>query len=288
MAGVLALLVLSGCVNLGSVREFAGESKKLGASFQVMPLLVMDTCRTDQRLAQQVLHADTPFRLTEVNARADVACAGLSNDEANFLPFARLLEQYGDALAALADEKLPNYTVQLDALQASVATVKDDAGQPLLSAERAQAVVSLGKFLGRIVTERVASNEIRNLLDQRQGVQAATGALSWYANRTYRQQLSTYAVHLDATAAGKLPQFEKTEPLAARAMMIGLDKERTRTAELVKAADTFVSAAAKLDGGRADVLAHLDRPSDRARLEQLAALASEVQALRKQLRAFDD
>lgn len=283
------LLALGGCTtNLGPVRDFAAESKKLGTTFRAMPEIVVESCRSDQVLGQQMLNAAIPFRLTEVSARADQVCGPLVTSQADILPVAQLLEQYGDALAALADEKLPDYTVQTAALQSSIATLKDESGQPVLSASRTEAVLALARFLGRLTTERAARREIRALLDQQEGVRAATTALSWYATRIYRHQLSTYATNIDATTGGKLVMFEKTEPLAARATMMSLAKERQRVDELVKAADTFVAAATKLDASRAEVRARLDRPGDKEALKQLLALAQEVRLLRKQLRDADD
>lgn len=275
---------LSACTNFGPVRTFGGESKKLGAAFAVMPDAAVDICRADAMLMEQTLPAGDRFDLSKARGKTEQVCAPLASRSDAILPLARLLEQYGDTLAALADEKLPDYSVDLKTLEKSLNGLKD-GDKPVLEAHQTGAIMSLGRLLGRLVTERAARNEIRALLEQQEGVQATTAALRWYVNRAYKSQLNKYDQVLDGTLRGMLPQFERNEPLAARAMMVSLQQERDRLVVLSKSADSFIAAADKLEQSRAEVLAKLDRPDDKEMLRQLRELAEEVRTLRKQLRA---
>jgi len=275
---------MSGCTNFGPVRTFGDESKKLGAAFAVFPDATVDICRADVMLREQAVAPGSTFNLGDVRAKTDQICGPLVASKDAILPLARLLEQYGDTLAALADKELPDYSVNLDALEKSVNGLKL-GDRPALAPEQTGAIMSLGRFLSRLATERVARNEIRKLLEQQEGVQATTAALRWYVERAHKTQLNSYDKVLDGSLRGMLPQFERNEPLAARSMMVSLQQERERLAVLSTAADSFIGAAGKLDQGRAQVLAKLDQPDDKELLRQLRELAEEVRTLRKQLRA---
>lgn len=280
---LLAAAMLSGCASLEPVKQFADETRQVGAAFAVMPAATTQSCHARELLRDYTMPASTRFKLAELSQRYKQTCGPDADASRLLLPFAVLLEQYADTLAALASDELPDYKEELDGLGTAVAGLKDRNGEAVIPANKAGAVIDLGKLLGDLATRHAARGEIRKLLAQQEGLEAAAGALRWYTNRIYRPMLNSQVQVIDITIDTALPNFEAREPLAARSMMVSLAQEKERVIQLEQAATNYIASIDKVVATRATLLAKLDQPKDEQLREELRKLATEVRALRKKL-----
>lgn len=244
-AGVTIALQIAGCADFSAVRTYADDTKKLGASFAAIADTPVEICRSQFLLQEQTRDPNVAFRIADVQARAAADCAPLAQDNTHIHSLVALLDGYSETLAALADEKLPSYSAELKGLGAAVTDLKNRAGDPVVAPDKAKAVISLGKLVSRYATERVARGEIQQLLDQSEAVNAATGALEWYASTITRPQLETYQQRTRIAMDAALPRFEKTEPLAVRMYAVSLVNEQERAKKLAAQNEAVIASLAR-------------------------------------------
>jgi hypothetical protein len=280
----IALAAATGCANLAPVSKFADQTKQVTAAFATMPTTAVSACRANQEMRQQFAPPTTAFDPDEARKVARELCRHTDAANADILLVGKLVEQYADTLAALANDKLPDYKAELAGLQGAVGGLKNDSGA-LIPSDKAAAIVSLGEFLARVATERAARSEIRTLLDQSEGFDAAADAMGWYAKRIYKDQVAAQRQVVDTVRTTHLVQAEKTQHLAARTMMLDAATERDRLVQLEEAQPRFAAAIETMKRTRAEVRAKFDHLDDAALLRQLGDYAKQVGALRKELRA---
>ena len=276
----LALLLATGCANLAPVKTYADETKKLAAAFDPMLAGAVSTCR--QKLERKTFIAGTePFNVVAVREQAKRICKPLEDANPGVAALNDLLLHYADTLAALANEQLPSYKIELDGLKASINGLKDGT-EPILPPAKVGAVIALAEFLARLATQRAATSEIKNLLDQQEGHDAAVDALSKYATLVYLAYLKDSRTELKVLVAA-LDIQERTQPLAARYLKTHLAAEDDKLAALELAVPAFVASVEQMKSARAELRLKLDRPDDADLRKQLVAFAKEVRNLRKQL-----
>jgi hypothetical protein len=236
---------LAACADFSAVRTYADDTKKLGASFTALADTPVELCEAQFLMQEQVRDGFVAFRIDDVRTRAAADCAPVAQDNTHILSLVTLLDNYADTLAALADEKLPNYSAEAKDLGAAVTGLKDRAGEPVVSSGKAKAVITLGKLVSRSATERVARGEIKELLEQSEAVDATTGALQWYATSVTRPTLDTYLQRAQLTMDKGLTRFEKTEPLAVRMYAVDLLGEQQRVKKLAAANEALIVSLQK-------------------------------------------
>lgn len=284
-AGLALLLLCTGCADFAAVRTYADETKKLSAAFGTMPKTTVDVCEARFTLEEQTRDATAPFKVDDVRAGAAAQCAPLARQSDSVLKLVALLDTYADTLAALADDKLPNYTDDLDGVATAVADLKRESGEPVVPPDQARAVITLAQLVTRLATERAARGEIRQLLEQGEGVNATTHTLQWYAREITRPQLDTWLERSALLAKHRLPAFEKTEPIGVRVFAVALHGEQARVTRLVTANDDLIAAADKHAQATLTVREKFDKPDDKALREQLFDLAKGVNRARRHLQA---
>ncbi|WP_338761559.1 hypothetical protein [Massilia sp. METH4] len=243
-AGVTIALAIAGCADFSAVRTYADDTKKLGASFAAIADTPVQICQSQFLMQEQVSEGFVAFRIADVQASAAANCAPLAQNNTHILNLVALLDGYSATLAALADEKLPSYSAELKGLGAAVTGLKDRSGEPVVSEDKAKAVISLGKLVSRLATERVARSEMKQLLEQSEAVNATTDALAWYARSITGEQLKTYQER-SRIAMDSLPRFEKTEPLAVRMYAVNLVREQERAKQLATQNDALIASLAR-------------------------------------------
>jgi hypothetical protein len=244
LALVVALQV-AGCADFSAVRTYADDTRKLGASFAAMADTPVRMCETRFLMEEQTRDAFVAFRLADVQGHAATQCAPLAQDNTHILSLVALLDSYSDTLAALSDAKLPSYSAELKGLGAAVTDLKRSSGEPVVPPDKAKAVITLGKLVSRLATERAARGEIRELLEQSEAVDATTGALEWYASAITRPELDAYQQRARIAMDTALPRFEKTEPLAVRMYAVTLAGEQEKAKELAARNDALIAALAR-------------------------------------------
>lgn len=273
-----AFIVATGCANLAPVKTFADETKKVAAAFDPLTASTVETCIT--RRENKVLISTTkPFDATKVKEDATKLCAPVAEGNKYIAEVAGLLEQYADTLAALADDKLPNYKDQFTNLKTAVNGVKID-GKEIIPKDKVNAITSLGEFIARLVTQRIAAREAKALLDQQVGFDAAADALSEYVRLIYKPYATDNRRDM-LILVKDLDEQERTEPLAARGAKVALRDEVARMDAAIKTANNFEATVARLKAARAEVRAKLD--NEALTPDQLFALVEDVRELRKQL-----
>ncbi|MCD2519174.1 hypothetical protein LQ564_22995 [Massilia sp. G4R7] len=280
---LLTAVMLPGCGSLEPVRKFGDETRQVGAAFTLMPSATTASCHAQQVLKDYTMPAPVRFELTGLSQRQSQACGADAEAAELLLPFAMLVEQYAETLVKLTSDELPDYQDEFDGLEKAVAGLKDKQGNAIVPADKAGAIIGLGKFLGKAATQHAARSTIRELLAQEEGLNAAAGVLRWYTERIYRPMLANQIKVIDVTISTALPTIEAREPLAARWMMISLAEERAKVNQREQAAANYTASIDKVLATRATLLAKLDQPKDEALREQLSALAKEVRALRRKL-----
>lgn len=279
----LAIALLSvGCADFGAVRTYADETKRLSATFAAMPETTVKLCEERFVLEEQTRDASAAFKVDDVYTRATTQCAPLAEQSAQIQSLVTLLDDYADTLAALADEKLPKHSKEFKKLETAVTGLAQDSGEPVVPKNHAKAVITLGKLLARLATERVARGEIKQLLEQDEAVNAVTGALQWYAIAITRSQVDTYHERARITMAG-LTRFEKAEPLGMRALAVALRGDLERINHIAAANNGLIAAMVKHQGVTATMREKYDKPDDPALREQLSALAEALDEARRHL-----
>ncbi|GGX86571.1 hypothetical protein GCM10007386_16790 [Pseudoduganella dura] len=238
-------LQVAGCADFSAVRTYADDTRKLGASFAAIADTPVRLCESQFMMQEQTRDAFVAFRIDDVRAKAAADCAPVAQDNTHILSLVALLDNYADTLAALADERLPRYSAELKGLGEAVTDLKDRSGEPVVPENKAKAVISLGKLVSRLATERVARGEIKQLLEQSEAVNATTSALQWYASSITRPQLDTYRQRAQLTMDKALPRFEKTEPLAVRIYAVTLVGEQDRAKRLAAENESLIAALAR-------------------------------------------
>jgi hypothetical protein len=244
-SGIAIAAILAGCADFSAVRTYADDTRKLGTSFAAIADTPLRLCVAQFMMQEQTRDAPVAFRIADVQARAASDCAPLAKDSTHILSLVTLLDSYSETLAALADEKLPSYSAELKGLGEAVDELKTRSGEPVVPPDKAKAVITLGRLVSRLATERVARGEIRELLEQSEAVNATTGALAWYATSITRPQIDTYLQRASIAMDAALPRFEKTEPLAVRMYAVTLLGEQERVKKLGTANEALIAALAR-------------------------------------------
>jgi len=283
-AGLALTLLFAGCADFGVVRTYADETKKLSAAFGTMPKTTVAICEARFTLTEQTADPFVPFDIDKVRAGATAQCEPIARQSEGVQTLVTLLENYADTLAALADEKLPDYAAELDGVESAVASLQQ-GGQAIVPPDQVQAVIALAKLLSRLATQHVARGEIRNLLAQSDGVNATTHTLQWYAGTITAPLLENYLERSALLAKHRLPAFEKTEPLGTRVFAIALRGEQDRVKKLAEANRELIAAADKHKAATGTVREKFDKPDDKVVREQLFDLAKDVRKVHKHLRA---
>ena len=239
--GLAIALQIAGCADFSAVRTYADDTSKLGASFAALADTPARLCEKQFLMQEQTRDAFVAFRIDDVRSRAAADCAPVTQERTHILSLVALLDDYAATLAALADEKLPNYSTETKGLSTAVTGLTDRAGEPVVPAGKAKAVIGLGNLIARLATQRAARSEIRQLLEQEEAVNATTDALRWYASSVTRPQIDTYLQRSQIVMDAAVPRFEKTEPLAVRMFAVTLLDEQGKARKLAAENEALIA-----------------------------------------------
>lgn len=179
---VVACLVLamSGCANLGAVREFASTSS--------------DAVQYSHLVGA---YAATPTRLKRYEpqsqwAELDRQAAERQAQRERLLLRQKLIQEYMNALGQLAADDLVTYDNQIDSLGAAVKSAK------FADANEAAAFSAVSKLLVSAVTDRWRQGKLVALIEQTEGpFQVVMGALVAIVEKDFGSDLANERVALD-------------------------------------------------------------------------------------------
>ncbi len=275
--------LLGACANLGPVRTFADETKKMAAAFT--PMLAGSRASCTEKYLWKKMLTGTQFDPSVAEQEASALCAPIDADNQLIASLNALLEQYADTLAALADDKLPSYAGELEGLKTSLGNLKKPGSdETLIPPARVEAVSALAEFLSRIAAQRMQKSAIRELIGHQEAFNTVTGALRDYANLNYMAWLKNQKDEIGQLKES-LRRSEQKEMLAARYLKTLLLAEERKLAERAQMVAAFNTSVTELQKANGELRAKFDQMDDKELLRQLVVLSKEVAQLRKQVGA---
>lgn len=176
--------ILSGCTNLGAVRDISTRLTDASTSWGDVAADVAASCERERTINSAIENCNLP-------ARASSGIAGANS----------VLENYFKALASAANES--NFTIQpgLDAATSSV------SGIPGIKEDQVAAVSSLGGLLAGLVTEKMREDALRDLIDRgAPPARTVVRALDELVVHQMTERLTTERVQLTAQFARLIGQ----------------------------------------------------------------------------------
>jgi len=153
-------LVVSGCANLGAIRDFASTSSDAAQYTQLVTIYVA----TPTRLMRYEPESQRPVLARQASERAA--------QQEPLLLRQRLIQAYMDGLGQLAADGLTTYDAQLDNLNHALQSAK------FADQSEAAALAKVSKQLATAATERWRRDKLMTLIEQSDGpLQVVVGAL---------------------------------------------------------------------------------------------------------------
>ena len=165
----LAVLALGGCANFKAVSEFAQQTTKVTSivktEFADLDLL----CREQAELTIVVnnIADDGPLKTCASYKASQGRLASVTVD---------VLDNYGRALLALADNRNFDLSSNIDSLGGKVQALKDGAGNSLVSATEVAALTKVVQLIADIVTEAKREAAIKRMVQEKDSL-ATTGRI---------------------------------------------------------------------------------------------------------------
>lgn len=216
-AVVLALTSLSGCINFGSVKDFAAVSQESAKGFSAIVDDMYGSC----------------MRAATYDPDIATKCAELKQLQPRLLTAHAVLEQYMGAMGKLAGDQVVSYDENLGALESQVNAIK------LFKKEQASAVTGLAKFLAKIATDGYRRKKLTEVIQATNGdIQVITDAFKNIVGADYARILQNEEITTRSFYMTEIHTHKEKEPLAAE-LAERILKERI--AEIQKRKDAAVS-----------------------------------------------
>jgi hypothetical protein len=275
--------LLAGCVNLGAVRSYADETKKLTSAFTPMLDGSVQSCR-DRKSRIRLYTGTQPFDPVQISKDVDKLCNSIAESNGHALEIARTLSDYAEVLAKLAGEAVPNVLDSSeDRLKVALGRLRDSDGKALVPEAKLSAVFNLAKFVSHAATGYFRDREVRAALNHHEAVETLGNALALYVRSNFMGYVADERRDLDIIFKA-IGAREKSEYLAARYIQRELWVVRSQLDAKEKSAKQFEAATARMIAAHKDLLENADRLDDPARYKEIFAFARDVRALQEQLR----
>ncbi|CDG82805.1 hypothetical protein [Janthinobacterium agaricidamnosum] len=272
--------LLAGCTNLAPVRTFADQTKKMSGAFDPMLDATVNSCT--EKIKRKKLIAGERYDPQEADNTARSSCASLDRNNKVMATLNDLLAQYADTLAALADDRLPNYQTEFDSLGASLGGIANsESGAPLFDGDKLGKVMSLTARLSSALTANLEKAGIRDLLNEEDSIKVITNGLKEYAQANYRASLNDEAGDIGKLRM-RLDQLAVKEPLASNYAKSMLFIEEHQLGARAKIVDAYVASVDELQKTIAELRLKQNQPDDPGLKRQLANFSKAVDKLRKQ------
>ena len=275
--------LLGGCVNLGAVRSYADETKKLTAAFTPMLDGSVQACK-DRKSRIRLYTGVQPFDPAETSKDVEALCGSIAESNGYALEIAKTLTDYADVLARLAGDNVSNaLDSSEDRLRTAVGRLRDNDGKPLVPAAKSAAVFDLAKFVSRATTGYFRDRELKAALNHHEAVETLGNALTLYVRSNFMGYVEDERRDLGIISKA-IGAREKSEYLAARYIQRELWVIRAQLDAKERSARQFEAATAKMIAAHRDLLENADRIDDPARYKAIFSFARDVRALQEQLR----
>lgn len=276
---LLATLLSGGCANFQAVSEFAKDTSHLTQTVKQEFAQMEDVC---VRQAEVVIVAagiadDGPLKACRRYKAAQGRLAGVT---------LAVLDDYAEALAALAVDKSFDVSKEVQGVGKQVAGLKDSDGKPLLAGKEAAALTKIAEVLVNLGASREREAAVRRLAAEKDNLAVLGGLLRSFfvappgpARAPYANLVSLTASELDATQALlRGPALSKAEPIRSFELVRELESRRSLVA---RRADPGPNGVAQQMAGAIDAwLAALDRFGDEALSRDPKLLFERLKALR--------
>lgn len=234
---LLAISLLSGCANLGAVKDFAASTQDM-----------TNTLRTEMQQVSKLCEgpADMRVLLDEAQGRQDApggmgkrlkaACAGLGKESTALQTLTvEALQAYGAALAAVADDKRFDVRASIEATGKKVASLPAPEGGSLVDKAKVGAVTRLLALVGDALARQQREDALRQLLGAEDSLLGVGQAMRGYFVPTATSGASAYQ-NVVATAQGlradlltDLDAFKEKEPIRVAELRRSLPPDKAFT-----------------------------------------------------------
>lgn len=230
---------LAGCVRPAAVGRYARAAGKTAAE---LPALATDMHASCVRLeSYRAARAGSGwFDPGDSEAR----CAERLAAGRRAVAVERVLARYFAALAALADNEVPSYDSELDALAKSLV---DDAG---LDRKQTAAVSDLAAFAGSVMTDGYRKAKLATVIEQQSSnVATVIDALTTIVGTDYTALLGLEKSGMESFYHSALAEGAEREPLAAILVLDARDARERELRDKRAALDSYVRALATMKAG---------------------------------------
>ncbi len=277
--GLLPAVLLSGCAsNLGAVRDFADETKKIGIAFDPVMDGAVQNCKL-QFLQRRMYTTDMPMSRFDPEVfikQATDICQPIADENATAQAMSTALVDYAQQLSALAaDGVASSVDDNYDALAAKLGQFKD------VPQEKVGAISSLLKFLTRAVIAKAQKDAIVEALGHEEAVGALADALVVYSDRVYGGYVKGRLADQPSFVAAL--RAETGAPISSRLRMMDVYQQTLTLQEQYKATASLRTAVAQMKVSMHDLRQNIDRLSAQERLIEVRKLTKEVRSLYQQL-----
>jgi hypothetical protein len=278
LAGAVALALLGGCADLGSVRDLADETRKITVAFD--PFLAGAVTQCEQKFIQRRVYAGAGpikgFDAQKVSDEAKALCKPIAQKNATARQINTALAAYAAALSAIAGDGVAL------SLNDGLGDLSDKLGSfAEMPARQFGAVEGLVKFLARAALTRQQKSAIEEALSHREAVGALADALVLYADRVYgayvRESDDDLGLFSDGLRDGSTPE------LLARLQLMELRRQQLQLHAQLKTVAALRLSVDEMKLTMADLQAHLGELGTAERKQQVLKLAQEVKTLSVQV-----
>jgi hypothetical protein len=205
VAGVAAIVIISGCVKTGAVGRYARAAGETAGEFPALADEMRASCVRLEEYREE-REGKGGFGREDLEG----GCAERGKAVRRAVAVERVLASYFAALGALADGKVVKYDGQIDDLADAL---EDDAK---LDRKKVKAVSDLAAFAASVATDGYRHLKLAQVIEEENGnVGTVIDALTEIVGTDYANILELEATGMDAFYRSALAEGAEREPLAA-------------------------------------------------------------------------
>jgi hypothetical protein len=207
VAVTILISLLNGCTNLDAVHRFADSYNDTKANF---PSIVSDLYRSCSDYLEYSSVSRGKYDLVEIRTAESQRCGKYNELEPRLLAANKILVDYLNALAAMANNNPPPYDAALDGLPAKLAASSS------FSSDQTQAFTSLAKFVLDAGTQAYRRAKVADAIGSNNtNVKTVTAALNMIVVKDYVRLLKNEEIGLRDMYGTALLTDGSDQPLTA-------------------------------------------------------------------------
>lgn len=276
---------LAACANYRAVGEFGGQTQDLTATVRSEIAQVDDLCMRQAELQVVISGGDE---------RALDNCAALKGAQSRLAGLTLdVLDSYGEALTAIADDRRFDLDPDLEALSGKVQGLRSKAGKPLIDSGEVVALSKVVEVLFEVAATHKRDEAVKRLVEQTPNLKTTGDVLRrFFTDGASGKAPYTNVVGLitdwstSSQTALSGPAFRKAEPIRSYELLRGMRDSQEMLAARQPGVQNGVQAkmVAAIDAWEAALQAFSQEalhPNPKILLERLKDLSKKARAARK-------